>query len=219
TLAHLGISDEGKLRNNRNACAARCRSRVDARLRPASRGKGLAGTAQYHRVDPQLLERMAHRSRSYHQSRRLRRGWRVCRNPAHRIVFGPGQDRHTRRDLCWRHGRGCPLGTMLGPLLAARWTDTNIWLALAALCLAAPWIQGLGRLRCLVQGCCHGRPTTPEIGIRYSHPRSRVCRVPGLRDIPIHATPLYSLLWNVFIALLLTRLYFLQVNAAMIGGI
>jgi len=111
------------------------------------------------------------------------------------------------------------LGTILGALLAARWTDTNIWLALAALCVAAPWIQGLGRLRCLVQGCCHGRPTTPEIGIRYSHPRSRVCRVPGLRDIPIHATPLYSLLWNVLIALLLARLYLLQVNAAMIAGI
>ena len=111
------------------------------------------------------------------------------------------------------------LGTILGAILAAAWTHTNVWLVLSALCVAAPWIQGLGRLRCLVQGCCHGSPTIPEIGIRYSHPRSRVSRIPALRDLPIHATPLYSLLWNVLIALAVGRLYLLQVNAAMIGGI
>jgi len=111
------------------------------------------------------------------------------------------------------------LGTSAGAILAAAWTHTNVWVALSALCVAAPWIQGLGRLRCLVQGCCHGRQTTPEIGIRYSHPRSRVFRIPALRDVPIHATPLYSLLWNVLVAMAVTRLYWLQVNAAMIGGI
>jgi len=111
------------------------------------------------------------------------------------------------------------LGTILGAILSAAWTHTNVWLALSALCVAAPWIQGLGRLRCLVQGCCHGSPTIPEIGIRYSHPRSRVSRIAALRDVPIHATPLYSLLWNVLIALVVGRLYWLHVNAAMIGGI
>lgn len=111
------------------------------------------------------------------------------------------------------------LGTILGATLAAAWTHTNVWLALSALCVAAPWIQGFGRLRCLVQGCCHGSPTIPEIGIRYSHPRSRVSRIPALRDVPIHATPLYSILWNILIALAVARLYWLHVNAAMIGGI
>jgi protein-S-isoprenylcysteine O-methyltransferase Ste14 len=111
------------------------------------------------------------------------------------------------------------LGATVGAILAAAWTHTNIWLALSALCVAAPWIQGLGRLRCLVQGCCHGSPTIPEIGIRYSHPRSRVSRIPALRDVPIHATPLYSLLWNGLIALAVGRLYLLCANAAMIAGI
>ncbi len=111
------------------------------------------------------------------------------------------------------------LGATLGAILAAAWTHTNVWLVLSALCVAAPWIQGLGRLRCLVQGCCHGSPTIPEIGIRYSHPRSRVSRISALRDVPIHATPLYSLLWNALIALAVGRLYLLHVNAAMIGGI
>lgn len=111
------------------------------------------------------------------------------------------------------------LGTILGAIFAAAYTHTNGWLALSALCVAAPWIQGLGRLRCLVQGCCHGSPSIPEIGIRYFHPRSRVSRIPALREVPIHPTPLYSLLWNVLIALAVARLYLLHVNAAMIGGI
>ena len=90
---------------------------------------------------------------------------------------------------------------------------------LSALVVAAPWIQGLGRLRCLVQGCCHGRPTSEYIGIRYVHPRSRVCRITSLRDVPIHPTPLYSLLWNVVVAMLVTRLYLLHTTAAMVGGV
>jgi prolipoprotein diacylglyceryltransferase len=114
---------------------------------------------------------------------------------------------------------GGVLGTNLGAILATTWTHTNLWLALSALAVAAPWIQGIGRLRCLVQGCCHGAPTTPEIGICYTHPRSRVWRVLELRGIPIHATPLYSLVWNILTALAVGRLYLLQVNAAMIGGL
>ena len=111
------------------------------------------------------------------------------------------------------------LGAILGGVLAGWWTDTNFWLALSALSVAAPWIQGFGRLRCLVQGCCHGSPTTPELGIRYLHPQSRVCRVPGLRSVPVHPTPLYSILWNVLTALVVTRLYLAHANAAMVGGI
>lgn len=111
------------------------------------------------------------------------------------------------------------LGSILGAVLSAVWTHTNPWLALAALSVAAPWIQGIGRLRCLVQGCCHGRPTSALLGIRYSHPRSRVFRIEDLRGVPVHATPLYSILWNVLVALAVGRLYLLQANAAMVGGV
>jgi membrane-associated phospholipid phosphatase len=114
---------------------------------------------------------------------------------------------------------GGVLGTNLGAILTTTWTHTNPWLALSALAVAAPWIQGIGRLRCLVQGCCHGAPTTPAIGICYTHPRSRVWRVLELRGVPIHATPLYSLLWNGMTGVVVGRLYLLRVNAAMIGGL
>jgi prolipoprotein diacylglyceryltransferase/protein-S-isoprenylcysteine O-methyltransferase Ste14 len=111
------------------------------------------------------------------------------------------------------------LGTSLGAILAALWTHTNPWLVLAALCVAGPWIQGIGRLRCLVQGCCHGRPTSDAAGIRYWRPQSRVCKVPGLRNTPIYPTPLYSLLWNGLVAMAVARLYLLPTSASLVGGI
>ena len=114
---------------------------------------------------------------------------------------------------------GGMIGTWTCGAVAAWWTRTAIWPVLAALVVAAPWIQGIGRLRCLVQGCCHGRPAADHIGIRYTHPRSRVWRVPSLRGVSVHATPLYSLLWNVLVALVVTRIYLLHASSAMVGGV
>jgi len=93
------------------------------------------------------------------------------------------------------------------------------WMLLAANCLGAPWMQAIGRLRCLVNGCCHGRHTAPRIGIRVSHPRSRVTRMAELTGVPIHATQLYSILTNVFLGLLLMRLWISGCPTAMICGI
>lgn len=114
---------------------------------------------------------------------------------------------------------GGMIGTALCGILAARMLDVKIWVMLSALVVAAPWIQGIGRLRCLVQGCCHGRPVEDWVGIRYVHPRSRVCRIASLQGVPIHPTPLYSLLWNVVIAVIVTMLYLLHTSTAMVGGV
>ncbi len=104
--------------------------------------------------------------------------------------------------------------SLLGP-----WFDTDPWLLMAAYCVAGPWLQSIGRLRCLVQGCCHGRPVAPDFGIRYTHSRSRVCRLTGWRGIPLHATPLYSILWNAVIALAVTRLWVLSAPLTLISGL
>lgn len=93
------------------------------------------------------------------------------------------------------------------------------WILLGANCLAAPWMQAIGRLRCLVNGCCHGRQTSPEVGIRVTHPRSRVTRMAELAGVPVHATQLYSILTNVFLGLLLLRLWISGCPTAIICGI
>jgi prolipoprotein diacylglyceryltransferase len=68
-----------------------------------------------------------------------------------------------------------------------------------------------------VQGCCHGHPTSGLLAIRYSHPNSRVCRA-GLSRQPLHPTPLYSILGNVTIGLLLARLWEVRATPAFIIG-
>ena len=112
---------------------------------------------------------------------------------------------------------GGVVGVIVGAFLASL-LGTNVWLLLASFCVAGPWIQSFGRLRCLIQGCCHGHEASPNIGIRYTHPRSRVCRLANLSGVPIHPTPVYSILWNVVIAFAVTRLWFVHAPFSMIAG-
>jgi prolipoprotein diacylglyceryltransferase len=110
------------------------------------------------------------------------------------------------------------LGGMAGAL-AAPLAGSSTWLVLAVCALGGPWAQALGRLRCLVQGCCHGRPAPAGLGIRYLHPRSRVCRLSAWAGVPLHPTPLYSLLWNGFTALVVTRLWTLDAPLHLVAGV
>lgn len=93
------------------------------------------------------------------------------------------------------------------------------WVLLGANCLGAPWTQAIGRLRCLVNGCCHGAPATPALGIRVSHPRSRVTRLAELSGVPIHATQLYSILSNIILGLLLSRLWISHCPLSIVCGV
>lgn len=113
---------------------------------------------------------------------------------------------------------GGVLGVLLGAGTARALFGTNAWLLIGAFAVAAPWIQAAGRVRCLVQGCCHGAPAPESIGIRYVHPRSRVCRLSALTGVPIHPTPLYSILWNAVPALLGARLWAVRAPLPVIVG-
>ncbi len=113
-------------------------------------------------------------------------------------------------------------GSVLGAMAAAIAVGVitgNTLLLLAAIALEAPWMQAIGRGRCLVQGCCHGKPTNEKIGIRHTHSRSRVCRLADLKDVPLHPTPLYSILANVVIGIFLLRLWSLSASLSMVAGV
>ncbi len=114
---------------------------------------------------------------------------------------------------------GGVLGIVLGGILAQWVFGRNAWLLLGAYGVAGPWVQSAGRLRCLVQGCCHGRPAPSAIGIVYLHPRSRVCRLAELKGVPLHPTPLYSILWNVIIAGVMIPLWLHQASLALVVGL
>jgi hypothetical protein len=108
---------------------------------------------------------------------------------------------------------GASTGALAAPLFG-----NEVWPLLGAFAVAGPFAQATGRMRCLVQGCCHGRPSTPAVGIRYLHPTSRVCRLANLRDVPVHPTQLYSILWNAVTAIVLVRLWFLHAAVHLVGG-
>ena len=108
-------------------------------------------------------------------------------------------------------------GGCAGFVLVQLWRGEGWYLA-GAFAVAAPVIQGVGRLRCLVQGCCHGRPADAWLGIRYTQPISRVCKLAHLGGVPVHPTPLYSLLGNAAIFGLLARLWIEGTDLAFVTG-
>jgi prolipoprotein diacylglyceryltransferase/protein-S-isoprenylcysteine O-methyltransferase Ste14 len=89
----------------------------------------------------------------------------------------------------------------------------------AALAAGAPIAQAIGRFRCIVQGCCHGRPSATGFGLRISHPCSRVTALSTFANIPIHPTPFYSIGVNGVLALVLYRLWVVSAPSTLIGGL
>lgn len=89
----------------------------------------------------------------------------------------------------------------------------------AALAAAAPFAQAIGRLRCIVQGCCHGRPVFAAYGFRVTHEMSRVTALAHLAGVPIHPTALYSIVGNIAMALILLRLWHTGAHWTLIGGL
>jgi protein-S-isoprenylcysteine O-methyltransferase Ste14 len=113
---------------------------------------------------------------------------------------------------------GAVLGGVSAAVASTLLLHANPWIVLAAISMGAPVMQGIGRLRCLVQGCCHGRIARSVPGIRYTEPHTRVCRLAHLGGIPVHATPVYSILWNCVVELALLRLLQLHAASTMIFG-
>lgn len=109
---------------------------------------------------------------------------------------------------------GGTLGAVAAPLF-----HTSVWLLLGVFSATGSLAQAAGRLRCLVQGCCHGRPAPEGVGIHYIHPSSRVCRLSPWKGVALHPTPLYSILWNLAVTLLLFRLWQAHSSLHLIVGL
>ncbi len=77
---------------------------------------------------------------------------------------------------------------------------------LDALVLGLPLGHAFGRMGCLAYGCCHGRPTTSRLSIRYVDPCSKPVWKEGLSGVLLHPTQLYSAAGNVGLFLVLNGL-------------
>jgi protein-S-isoprenylcysteine O-methyltransferase Ste14/membrane-associated phospholipid phosphatase len=114
---------------------------------------------------------------------------------------------------------GGVIGVIVASTLAFFIFSINIYTLIASFAMAGPWIQSIGRLRCLVQGCCHGRPSNENIGIRFAHPFSRVNKISGLSGVPLHPTQLYSIGTNIVSGLILIRLFNIGMPSSFIIGL
>jgi hypothetical protein len=88
----------------------------------------------------------------------------------------------------------------------------------AAICIGGSFALSVGRLRCLVQGCCHGAPTEHARGIIVTDLHSRVCALSHLSGVSIHPTQLYSIAANLASAALLLRLWVVEAPVSVIAG-
>lgn len=112
---------------------------------------------------------------------------------------------------------GAIIGGCLGAGVAAGLGQPGA-LVLAAAAAMSPWIQAVGRLRCLVQGCCHGAPVDSRSGIRVFNEHSRVVSLSHLAGRSIHPTQLYSIVSNIASGVLLLRLWQLHAPLWFISG-
>ena len=97
--------------------------------------------------------------------------------------------------------------------------SVDFFILLASFAMAAPWIEAIGRLQCLVQGSCHGKPAKENIGFSFIHPDSRVKKISDLSGVPLHPTQLYSIGTSIITGLVLIRLFDIGISSSFIVGI
>jgi protein-S-isoprenylcysteine O-methyltransferase Ste14 len=102
---------------------------------------------------------------------------------------------------------GAILGGIIGLILVHYFFSISLSQATMAGVLAATFAQAVGRLRCLVQGCCHGVLTDKNLGIRVWQKQSRVVALSGLEGRYILITQLYSMLFNVLLGFFLWSIW------------
>jgi len=96
----------------------------------------------------------------------------------------------------------------------------NVWVIIGVISVVMPWVQGIGRFRCLVNGCCHGGKVDKSyIGIKYFHHRSRVCGISHLKGELLHPTPLYAMLWLFLVGFILFSLWYNNFSSPFIFGL
>lgn len=114
---------------------------------------------------------------------------------------------------------GSVLGIALTIVGIALFSEIDFWTLMGVVAFSANAIQFFGRFRCLVQGCCHGKPTDKTLGISFIHPKSRVNKIAGWAGKNLYPTQFYSIVTNFLTFFLLLRLIHLEMPSAFISGI
>jgi len=111
------------------------------------------------------------------------------------------------------------LGAVAGVVGVALYAHVDLLMLCDAMALGFPLGHAIGRLGCHTYGCCHGKPTTSGLAIRYTNPDSKAVRCSGLSGVPLHPTQLYSAVGHVGLFVLLNVIALGGVRAGQITAI
>jgi phosphatidylglycerol:prolipoprotein diacylglycerol transferase len=100
---------------------------------------------------------------------------------------------------------GAIIGAILAILIYARVRRvpfSNLIGVFDCLAVGAPVAQAIGRVGCIINGCCYGIPSSLPWSFIYTHPNS-AC---SLLNVPLHPAQLYFLLWNLIVFAIIWKL-------------
>ena len=97
---------------------------------------------------------------------------------------------------------GAILGAFLGTWVYSRFKPFNYWRATDLVAPGITLAQAIGRIGCIINGCCYGTTTSLPWAISYTHPASE-----GFGVVNAHPTQAYEI---IFLLLLFGILVFLR---------
>ena len=96
---------------------------------------------------------------------------------------------------------GAVLGATIGIWVYSRFGKLNFGYFADVVAPGVILAQAIGRIGCLLNGCCYGLETLLPWGIVYTHPDS-FCPV----GVEVHPTQVYEIFWNLLVFGILLRL-------------
>lgn len=113
-------------------------------------------------------------------------------------------------------------GGLVGAAIAvtgvAAYARIDLLMLMDAMALGFPLGHAVGRIACHTYGCCHGRPTSSPLSIRYTNPDSKAVRVSRMGGLWLHPTQLYSAAGSLLLFAILALLASGPVRAGQIAG-
>ncbi len=96
---------------------------------------------------------------------------------------------------------GAILGAALGIWIYSRFSNFKFGYFVDLVAPAIILAQIIGRIGCLINGCCYGVETSLPWGIIYTHPNSSASL-----GIAVHPTQVYEIIWNLIVFGVLLKL-------------
>jgi len=90
------------------------------------------------------------------------------------------------------------IGAAIAGFIYIRWKKMPLWRTVDVLAPSVALGSVFGRIGCLLNGCCYGRPTDLPWGLAFTNPQAHEFSGTPL-NIPLHPTEIYDALLNLIL--------------------